>query len=423
MFSRRFFVASGTSAVLTLPVIRASVTSAQGESTGGSEIQSTAVDAGRTRVVPGDGLLHHPGEFVLAAEDVSFAWSTESAPSMMLTSGVVLAHGADDSTKSLIAFDAASGEELWRDVDVNGRLGAVNGMVMYDVRPADEAMPMHMKVVDARSGEALWQHTSSTSPSGVFPNASSVLYTHLPDMSPELVCRNLESGEVSWQLDISDVAEWTGTLPTADENVVIAPNDSKRPYTGLTAWSVESGEMLWHVERESGIAIPTIANGLAWTVYPDGVESLDVQTGDVVERFDMPMVEPGVGQNLLSICLLEDQLVAVGKGHISAVAISTGQLPRETERAVEGHQSQVQVVNDMVVTIEPSENDPFDAIPVLRGYSLADGSVTFEWKPPDEDAALQAFMIADDHLYVSTSSGFYTFMPGNEPFIPATFEE
>lgn len=418
MFSRRTFVTSTAGSAFSIPLVSSLHTTAQ--SADDIEIQSTSVNAGRTRVVPGEGLVNQPGEAAVAAEDVSFVWSTESSPSIMLTAGVALAHGGDDESKYILAFDAATGEELWRDIDVNGRVGAVNGRVMYDVRPTDEAMPMHMKVVDARSGETWWVQPSQTSPAGVFPNASTVVYTHLPDMSPELVCRNLESGDVNWEIDISDVAEWTGTLPTADDEVIVVPSDSMRSWVGLTAFGVESGERLWHVDRDSGIAVPSIAQGVVWAVYPDGVESLDVQTGEAVERFNLEMVAPGTGQNQLSLAVLEDQLVITGKNHIAAVDTSTGDLMWERSRAIEGQQAQLHVVNDMVVTIEPSEDNPFDALALLRGYSLADGEVTFEWMLPDDSSTLQAFMIANDHLYASTSSGFFTFMPGNELFAPTT---
>lgn len=420
MFSRRSLVVSGSTAALAFPMISTLFAGAQGNTSPGSEVQGNGVNAGRTRVVPGDGLDNRPGEAVVAAEDIAFVWSTEPSPSIMLTAGVVLAHGGDDTSKYLVAFNASSGEELWRDVDVNGRAGAANGQVMYDVRPSDEAMPMHIKVVDALSGETRWVNPSLTSPTGVFPDDSSVVYTHLPDMSPELVSRNLETGDVNWEVDISDVAEWTGTLPTADENVVIVPSDAMRPWLGLTGYSVESGERLWHVDRENGIAIPSIAKGLVWAVYPDGVESFDVQSGEAIDRFDLPIFEPGVGQKLHSLCLKDGQLVIVGKERISAVETGSGELMWEIERAFEGQQSQLQVVNDMVVTIEPSDESAFDAVSMLRGYSLGSGEVGFEWIPPTDDSVLQAFLIADNHAYVSTTSGFYTFAPGNDPMTTAT---
>lgn len=180
-----------------------------------------------------------------------------AADGRVFTSGMI-----DDQTLALFAFDAASGDELWRKTWPTPELMEVHKTNSHaSTTPAADAERVYfyfktlgMLALDAKTGDLLWQQ-ELPKPFFVFKwgaGMSPVLYRDKvifcqdDDLYPALYAFDKQTGEMVWKDDRSEMAVNYShpvicTTDRGDELIVAGTGK-------LIGYDPDTGERLWHAK-------------------------------------------------------------------------------------------------------------------------------------------------------------------------------
>lgn len=169
----------------------------------------------------------------------------------------------------VVALDAATGAELWRQgVGVPYRAApTVNGGRVFTITSDNQTV-----VLAAANGEVLWRHQGITEAAGILAATSAAVSGSIvivPYSSGELFALRVENGNVLW----SDSLTRTGSLssltelndiagrPVIDRGRVYAVSHSGR----MVAIDIRTGERVW-TRNISGVQTPWVAGDFIYLV-------------------------------------------------------------------------------------------------------------------------------------------------------------
>jgi outer membrane protein assembly factor BamB/predicted phosphodiesterase len=285
--------------------------------TGGAPYASFRADRGGSgRVLAGLSLPLH------------VAWSrhvggaSELASPVIADGRVYIAHGSavDPGPVGLVAFDLASGAELWRratDAEVKGTPAVAAGRVFVITSVGT------VLAIAAESGALLWS-TSLGDPANRYDVTSplvdaGVVYVGGPAMTAAL---DAATGAILWERNLGP--DWVATIysaPIADENRVIIGLNSGLfvldRATGATVWSRAADERETHRS-------PALVDGVLYAAG-DTFGSQRLRAFDVANGAELWSAPYPVG-NSNSAPAVSDSAVVIGTGYgtLEAFARSDG---------------------------------------------------------------------------------------------------
>jgi len=212
--------------------------------------------------------------------ELLWTFETESGlnPPPTVAGRVVYAKAPDN----LYALDASTGELLSSDDSVYEELLLSDGTLYFPTWRIDGDLSVHIRAVDAASGEELWTADvprSSELPL-LFPVTASGEKVFVSDDS-QVRALDSATGEPSWSFDAGDVVQ---DPPAASNGAVYL-----RSYSAAHAVDESTGEQLWSYEIEHGglgDRPAYIVDGV-WPLVEFGVlHALDAATGQPLWSFD-----------------------------------------------------------------------------------------------------------------------------------------
>jgi outer membrane protein assembly factor BamB len=278
------------------------------------------------------GLSHHAMEHLKIGGAIEKAWSVSigsgSSSDDHLVATPVVAEGkvfAMDVRAHLSAFDAATGDRLWRfnltpdgedDAAVRGGGMAYENGILFASTGLGEVW-----AIQASSGNFYWK-THLDAPVRAAPTVYGGRVFAVT-ASNKVVALNVRNGKKLWEYIGPE--EPSGLLgaasPAADHGVLVVAMRSG----ALAALRVESGTLLWEDtlasgRRASGLSVlsdikapPVIADGRVYAIGNGGlVAAIDLRTGGRVWEKDFGGVDlPWLAGNYLFVLTNANELVAL----------------------------------------------------------------------------------------------------------------
>ena len=199
---------------------------------------------------------------------------------------------AHSGGKFIVALDAASGEELWRQTALTPFHSAPT---VSDARVYVTTDDNELLALDAGSGEVLWTHRSITETARLITAPSPAVLGDTviaPFTSGEVVALRAPNGTVLW----SDSLTRTGGLtPLSTINdiaaspVILGDSVYAMSHSGImAAFDLRSGERSWTLPA-GGLHAPYVAGDFLFIVTTDGeVAAIDRSEGRVRWITDLP---------------------------------------------------------------------------------------------------------------------------------------
>jgi outer membrane protein assembly factor BamB len=174
-------------------------------------------------------------------------------------------------------------ELLYRDgtlLLLKGDPAKVLNPVVAERRGEKDYVPKTLLAYDAASGELIWEtkadqlgHVVSLTPAA---DQEGRVFAQSPEV---LTCLDITSGDVNWAVENKckpGANHSTACLVTVADVVVIGDGTNVKTFDAMT------GESLWQTQHKYGFRSPTdilIVDGLVW-LGPSFIEGLDVKTGE-----------------------------------------------------------------------------------------------------------------------------------------------
>lgn len=170
--------------------------------------------------------------------------------------------------ESVVAFDAETGDELWRE--------SPNGIDLRikSVTPGEETFyifgSFELHEMDPETGETQVLN-ASVSPKGTYPATDGERIYGVNATKGNIYAYDLETGEELWKRPHGSI------YPTVSDGIVVS---------GKYAYEAETGNEIWSYDGGCQSNSCSVANGTVFGEYDDMVKALDLETGDVIWETD-----------------------------------------------------------------------------------------------------------------------------------------
>ncbi|WP_298062983.1 PQQ-binding-like beta-propeller repeat protein [uncultured Rikenella sp.] len=256
-----------------------------------------------------------------AVDAPRYVWAQNAGGNIYMTSPVVgdgkvfVATIDDDNLKkcAVVAYDAATGRELWRfrtGNSVKGTMVYADGLVLA----CDAAMQLY--AISANSGKVVWDRKLNryALPENLhgLAVADGVVYA---GQGGHFTALNVEDGSVVWKNEAWSGGEGTQSTTTVGEEVVLASSH----WNGLFAHDRKDGRLLWKKQdakirfRDGSV---TIYDGHIYLASRDELFLINPRSGDILKS----AVQPGITFEGACAPVVTERMVYVGTADKGVVA-------------------------------------------------------------------------------------------------------
>lgn len=424
MLSRRTLITFAATALALAPRASGAVTEAP-LYTRWPQIQGPCINPSRTRLITGRGIRHEVKNSFINHPDLSFAQNQEANASMALASGMVLARSMGP-TYPLVAMDAATGRVKWERERVQRILGVYENLVYIVVAPDSPGNYPILKAVVVDRPSDLWATGEYETAGSVVVPDHALVYARLNEDRSELLARELRSGKPQWHIDITGDVDGVPDILATNGEVVVGGDTASNRYRLISAWSVETGDLIWQHESSRFLSSPAFRGDDVIIATEAGVQRIDSDTGEVLSTIEMPPNNGG----MVKLALTDDALILVDPERIHAIDWATGEVIW-SRASVQAESTRDLIVCDgMILRVEDATETTIQEN-ALRGYDLEDGRLILDYRPIDADqneVKIASFVIGNGNLYLATNKGVGAWFqsdverdPTNDPVLDREF--
>jgi len=268
-----------------------------------------------------------------------FGSDTRVDPTKGFTGGIAYDDGrlfATNGFGEILALDASSGKELWRD---SVGVPIVNAPVANGGRVFVSSQDNHFHAFAENNGRELWDHQGITESAGMLEATSAAVqgeFVIVPYTSGELFAMRVQNGQPAW----SDMLTRTGNVtamseiddiaghPVVDRDLVFAISHSGV----MAAINLDTGDRQWTREI-GGIETPWVAGDYVYVLAsPDELLCLTRKEGRVKWLHQLPRWTDPEDTSSDPIVwagpvLVSDRLIVVSSdGYAESISPYTGEL-------------------------------------------------------------------------------------------------
>ncbi len=247
----------------------------------GADVPNERGDAARTGEQVGPGPTGSP---VVLWETQTTEHEGGRVPQPVSASGVVLQAGGNQ----VVAFNLATGTELWRRDEVEDVSPAITGDIA--VIPSRYGYEQgYFYGLDLQTGEERWRFEAKDTPAAVSPVAADgIVYVlswettgRATEQDTFLFAVDAATGRQRWRYEVKGLVTST---PAVGSSVVVLGKGS-----GIAAVRLTDGKEAWRYESDQLVAIAysAIAAGMVLGTTPTGMNALDEESGDRLWETDL----------------------------------------------------------------------------------------------------------------------------------------
>ncbi len=409
MLSRRTFVTSAA-AFSAMPLISWAQTP-EAVQYDWPTIQSEAANQQRTRVVEGTGITGQPGETVTAAEDLKFPKTTENNSTMALSNYVVLSRAMGPDLP-MIATDAGTGQEIWRQNRVGRLIGANRNHVAFVESPMSDGSSQILKVSQIENGEIIWELETGEIAGGAIINNQILVHTQKEGDTQTLVALALADGSSLWSSDASGFGTRIPSVFACNGSVIIGSTEPMYESIKIVAWSLETGDRLWELENEHFLTSPSFWGNEVVILAMEGLRRLDANTGEQLALIEVPDLR----ENLFGLAITSDATILLNFGQMTSISLQSGEV-LWTRSPMQNPESYEFLVCDGVIYVLEAGDELGVSGISIRGYRIDTGEVYLDYAPVDADGNgvdIASFLVANGYLYLTTDQGIFTVLPSGK---------
>lgn len=252
-----------------------------------------------------DGIAYFSGSTAIVALNASngeLVWNYtaeggDSSP--FFSNGVVYLITTNDSSgKTLHAFNATTGNEIWNYPHLFGATGEptiVNGVLYFGIGAVSD----DLSAFNASTGEQIWTFTAEDIVLSTPAVSQGVVYF---TADKNIYAVNASTGDKLWNYSTTVISregpQYESRSPTVANGIVYVYSIREKNFYALKA---SNGEKLWNLTGASGNP-PKVENGIVYVKYEGSLWVLNAYTGEKMWKYTNMSPSVTINEGVLYSC-------------------------------------------------------------------------------------------------------------------------